>query len=82
MMRSSPERWRAPGLLKMGMVTLLAALPLAGCKQSAPPAAALPEIATAVVISKPITDWDEYTGRFQAVDSVEVGRAPPATSMK
>ena len=77
MMRSSPERWRAPGLLKMGLlkmgtVTLLAALPLAGCKQSPPPAEALPEVATAVVISKPITDWDEYTGRFQAVDSVEV----------
>jgi multidrug efflux system membrane fusion protein len=60
------------GLLKMGTVTLLAAQPLAGCKQSPPPAEALPEVATAVVISKPITDWDEYTGRFQAVDSVEV----------
>lgn len=65
MMRSSPERWRALGLFA-------ALLPIAGCKQSPPPVAALPEIATAQVVSKRIKDWDEYTGRFQAVDSVEV----------
>lgn len=66
-MRSSLERWHASWSL-----TLLAALPLLGCKPAAPPAPALPEIATAQVVSKRIKDWDEYTGRFQAVDSVEV----------
>lgn len=43
-----------------------------GCNKSPPPAATLPEIATAQVINKRIKDWDEYTGRFQAVDSVEI----------
>ena len=65
-MRSSLQRWRA---LVPCWVALLA---MAGCKESAPPAAALPEIATAKVVSKRIKDWDEYTGRFQAVESVEV----------
>jgi RND family efflux transporter MFP subunit len=51
---------------------LVAALPALGCNRSPPPAAALPEIATAQVISKRIKDWDEYTGRFQAVNSVEI----------
>lgn len=67
-MRSSPERWRASWLLPL----IAALLPAAGCKPSAPTAAALPEIATAQVVSKRIKDWDEYTGRFQAVDSVEI----------
>lgn len=67
-MRSSPERWRASWSLTL----LVALLPTAGCKPNAPPPAALPEIATAQVVSKRIKDWDEYTGRFQAVDSVEI----------
>lgn len=73
-MSSPRERWRAPSSLTgQGCVVVLATiLPLLGCKPSAPPAATAPEIATAQVVSKRIKDWDEYTGRFQAVDSVEV----------
>lgn len=67
-MRSSPERWRASWSLPL----IAALLPVAGCKPGAPQAPALPEIATAQVVSKRIKDWDEYTGRFQAVDSVEI----------
>jgi RND family efflux transporter MFP subunit len=54
------------------LLLLAAVLPTSGCNRSPPPAAALPEIATAQVINKRIKDWDEYTGRFQAVNSVEV----------
>jgi RND family efflux transporter MFP subunit len=32
----------------------------------------LPEVLTATVVTKSVTEWDEYTGRFDAVDSVEV----------
>jgi RND family efflux transporter MFP subunit len=54
------------------MALLPALLSTLGCNKSPPPAPALPEIATAQVINKRIKDWDEYTGRFQAVDSVEI----------
>jgi multidrug efflux system membrane fusion protein len=43
-----------------------------GCTQSAPPPPGPPDVTVARVISKRIKDWDEYTGRFQAVDTVEV----------
>jgi RND family efflux transporter MFP subunit len=45
---------------------------ISGC--GAEPAAAqeLPEVLVAPVLQKRITDWDEYSGRFQAVDKVEV----------
>jgi RND family efflux transporter MFP subunit len=50
------------------------ALALAGCGQSQPPAAEQPP--PAVTVAKPvkrnIVDYDEYVGRFAAVDSVEV----------
>src|SRR5688500_1341200 len=54
------------------LLLLAALLPALGCNRSPPAAPELPEIATAQVINKRIKDWDEYTGRFQAVDSVEV----------
>ena len=52
------------------------AVALAGCarseaggKPAAPPA---PEVTVASVIAKPLRDWQEFTGRLQAVDSVEI----------
>jgi len=43
-----------------------------GCAKPASEAPPPPEVMVAKVISKRIIDWDEYTGRFQAVDTVEV----------
>jgi RND family efflux transporter MFP subunit len=68
-MLSSPPRWRV--FLPLALLGPLLSV-AGGCQKSAPPPPALPEIATAKVVSKRIKDWDEYTGRFQAVDSVEV----------
>lgn len=57
-----------PGLL------VIAALALAGCGQQ--PAANGPPPAPAVTVSKPvhkvIAEWDEYTGRFTALETVQV----------
>ena len=36
---------------------------------SAPPP---PEVTTAKVIEKRVKDWDEFTGKFQAIDTIEV----------
>lgn len=53
-------------------LSMLALLALAGCGQSAPTAPPAPEVTVAKVISRRIQDWDEFTGRFQAIDTVEV----------
>src|SRR5579872_4864275 len=45
---------------------------LGGCGKPQAPEAAPPEVTVAKVLTKRIQDWDEYTGRFQAVDTVEV----------
>ena len=46
---------------------------LAGCGHSgdaqAPPP---PQVSVAQVVEKPVKDWDEFTGRFQAVETVEI----------
>src|SRR5271163_4070054 len=54
-------------------VAACAALVLGGCARSGgPPAAAPPEVSVAPVIEKRVKDWDEFTGRLQAVETVEI----------
>jgi multidrug efflux system membrane fusion protein len=57
-------------------LAILATLSLAGCKPgdaesqaAAPPP---PKVVASVPVVKTITEWDVYTGRFAAVESVEV----------
>jgi RND family efflux transporter MFP subunit len=54
------------------LLSLASLLTLDGCGKAPPPQQALPEVTVAKVISKRIKDWDEFTGRFQAIDTVEV----------
>ncbi len=64
--------------LRVGVpLVLLASIVLAGCDQSQPQAAPkAPAAAPTVSVSKPlqrnIVEWDEYTGRFEAVETVEI----------
>src|SRR6201996_5571889 len=60
--------------LKRSMVILsvLGLLVLPGCGKTPPEAPSAPEVTVAKVITKRIKEWDEYTGRFQAIDTVEV----------
>ena len=53
---------------------VLVAHALAGCdgKPAAGSAAPPPAVTVARPLQKTITEWDEYTGRFSAVESVEV----------
>ncbi|MET0231506.1 MAG: efflux RND transporter periplasmic adaptor subunit, partial [Rhodanobacteraceae bacterium] len=64
---------------RAGTAFLVAALTLAlaacGHSQAGNPQAAAPpppEVTVAGVIAKPLRDWQEFTGRLQAVDTVEI----------
>ena len=52
-------------------IALLAGLALSACG-SAPPAAPPPKVKVAAPVAREIMEWDEYTARLDAVDSVEV----------
>ncbi|HEY4212450.1 MAG TPA: efflux RND transporter periplasmic adaptor subunit [Steroidobacteraceae bacterium] len=45
---------------------------LAGCNRPAPPPDAAPTVLVAHPLHQQVTEWDDYAGRFEAVESVEV----------
>ena len=49
-------------------------LVLAGCGKSggAPQAPPPPQVSVAQVLEKRVKDWDEFTGRLQAIETVEI----------
>lgn len=53
-------------------VFLLLSLTIPGCKKPAPPQHGPPNVTVATPLKERITDWNEYTGRLAAVDSVEI----------
>src|SRR5439155_4365987 len=72
--RMSPTRFRArrtrTGLY--ARATLAAPLLLLAACQAKPPAPQTPQVTVAPVVEREIADWDEFTGRFEAVNAVEV----------
>src|SRR5271163_2622659 len=59
--------------LRTACVAAYAALSVAGCAKSGGPSAAPPpQVSVATVIEKRVKDWDEFTGRLQAVETVEI----------
>jgi len=53
---------------------MLFALALAGCDQAQSQAAAPPPppVTVAQPVKRTVTDWDEFTGRFEAIQEVQV----------
>jgi RND family efflux transporter MFP subunit len=52
---------------------MLFALALAGCGEKAQSqAAALPPVTVAQPVKRTVTDWDEFTGRFEAIEEVQI----------
>jgi len=53
---------------------IVAALALSGCSSSATPntPAVLTEVSVAPALQRDVVDWDEFTGRIEAVESVEI----------
>lgn len=45
---------------------------LAGCGAKEATPASPPEVTVARVLERQVKDWDEFTGRFQAPESVEI----------
>jgi len=68
-----PARPNALPELALAMAALLA-VGVSGCGSQAAPAAAMPapEVSVARVLEKPVQQWDEFTGRVEAVKSVEL----------
>lgn len=54
------------------LIAALILATLAGCSPKAPPPPPTPEVLVARPLSRQITDWEDYSGRFEAVDAVDV----------
>jgi multidrug efflux system membrane fusion protein len=54
--------------LAIGLVALLAA----ACGEQTPPAPPPPPVTVATVSEREVQEWDEFTGRIEATDSVEI----------
>lgn len=68
---------RSPAFIALGLAFLVAiAMVLAGCDlnetKTAAASPAPPQVVAVAPTVKKITEWDEYTGRFTAVESVQV----------
>jgi RND family efflux transporter MFP subunit len=70
----NPIEQRDRPIRGLSPLILLAALALTGCgdKPPAPAAAAAPPVTVAQPVKRTVTDWDEFTGRFEAVEEVQV----------
>ncbi|WP_291685719.1 efflux RND transporter periplasmic adaptor subunit [Bradyrhizobium sp.] len=58
----------------VGPLVVLLAVSLSGCGDKPPPqaASAAPPVTVAQPTKRTVTDWDEFTGRFDAVEEVQV----------
>ena len=55
------------------VVTAAAALTLSGCgKTEAPPQMPAPQVSVATPLQQKVVDWDDFTGRVEAPERVEV----------
>ncbi|HET6795858.1 MAG TPA: efflux RND transporter periplasmic adaptor subunit [Gemmatimonadales bacterium] len=64
------RRFAVPGVLSVAILSL-GALTL-GRKPQPPAAPPLPTVTVAPVAQREVAEWDEFTGRLQAVDQVEI----------
>lgn len=53
-------------------LTPLATAALAACSPSAPPPPPKPHVSAALPLKRQVVDWDDYVGRFEAVQDVEI----------
>ena len=58
------------GSIRLGRLAML--LALAGCAAEPPPPPPKPHVSVARPIQRDVVDWDEYVGRFEAIQDVTV----------
>src|ERR1700712_5285034 len=70
----SEQLARSGKLYGFGPLAVLLRLALSGCGDKPPPpaAAAPPPVTVAQPVKRTVTDWDEFTGRFEAMEEVQV----------
>ena len=68
------EHSRLHSIRRLALLIVLLAPALSGCgdKPPAPAASAPPAVTVAQPVKRTVTDWDEFTGRFEAVAEVQV----------
>ena len=68
------QKFDLHSLRGLAPMLVLLAVALSGCgdKPPAQAAAAPPPVTVAQPIKRTVTDWDEFTGRFEAVEEVQV----------
>src|SRR5207253_8972690 len=54
------------------LLPLAAALAAAGCRKPAPPAPPPPQVTVSQPVRRAVTEYHEYSGRLDAVESVEI----------
>ena len=61
-------------LTPAGLFLLLAVFILvaSGCAPQAAPAPQAPQVSVAEAVQREVSDWDEFTGRIEAIESVEI----------
>lgn len=57
---------------RLGVATAVLGLIIAGCGPASAPTPPPPGVTVATVLERDINDWEEFTGRLQAVDAVEI----------
>jgi RND family efflux transporter MFP subunit len=55
-----------------GGLAMIGLLALAGCGKGPPPPPPQPQVTVALPLQRDIVDWDEYVGRFEAIQDVDL----------
>jgi RND family efflux transporter MFP subunit len=66
--------FKLPSRCGVGSLAVVLAVTLSACGEKPAPqaAAAAPPVTVAQPVKRTVTDWDEFTGRFEAVEEVQV----------
>jgi len=73
-MKNAHQHGRIVTVLLPALAAAIATLLLQGCKSEAQTEAAapLPQVSVAAALDREVQEWDEFTGRLEAVESVEI----------